>query len=342
MTESGVEPLLERWRQHGDSRKKVIELLTTGCTFDPSFPMPEGPVYMGHDDFETRDVELSEKADSPCTTLADYALGLESQRRERYLAIGGDPKNYVPTRRFPCSGTLRAEEEYNPLNPPEHIVVRCTMCGFAVAIRSWDMDPSRLVADRIVMAGFPPQFLGKPMDPMPDQQEARDFCRHWVTDWMAPEVVKDPALRMPAPALYGPVGSGKSHLLVATAEVIIKKHTVETAYFSLRSLLDRVREGFNTNDGRVWVRATTCELLVLDDVGAERPTDWAVDRLAELVDLRYQAARPIILASNLAPDQWQEMFGARTASRLKGMTLPKEMAGVDQRVARRQTAAAAS
>jgi hypothetical protein len=69
------------------------------------------------------------------------------------------------------------------------------------------------------------------------------------------------------------------------------------------------------------------ELLVLDDVGVERPTDWVQETLAVLIDKRYSNKRPTILTGNLNDvidgpnygDSVQFRLGARTRSRLLEM-----------------------
>ena len=103
----------------------------------------------------------------------------------------------------------------------------------------------------------------------------------------------------------------------------------------IAALLDELQEAFGDDreHRRVWQRATTVDVLALDDVGAEQATDWRQERLARLVDERYQQNRPVLLATNFPPAAWEEMLGARTVSRLQGMTMPMELTGSDRRVA---------
>lgn len=309
----------------------------------PSFSQPEGPQWISHEEWEKRDAAWCAKQSPPKVPMRDYFAGLERQRISDYERQEGDPGKYVPSRSFPCHGDFRAEEPYDVSNPPSHIVVRCEECGFAMALPSSAIDPNRLVAERIIAANLPTHFLGKPMSPVAEQERARSFCRHWLNDWNTEECQADPSMRLPSPALYGLPGRGKTHLLVATAELLIRRHALDVAYWPLRTLLDKLKEGFDGDKGgavAAWKRALHVDLLVLDDIGAERPTEWAVDRFAELVDFRYNLTLPILLASNIPPDEWADTFGGRTASRLKGMLVTMEVGGPDNRVAMRPTAGA--
>ena len=83
--------------------------------------------------------------------------------------------------------------------------------------------------------------------------------------------------------------------------------------------------------GQAWERAVTVPVLALDDLGAERVTDWRLDQIADLVDERWQAERPIVVASNFPPKLWRDAVEERTASRLAGMTFPVELCGRDRR-----------
>jgi DNA replication protein DnaC len=58
------------------------------------------------------------------------------------------------------------------------------------------------------------------------------------------------------------------------------------------------------------------DLLHLDDLGAERRTEWVLEQLYSIVNERWQDQRSIIVTTNLGLDQLREQLGARTVSRL--------------------------
>lgn len=117
--------------------------------------------------------------------------------------------------------------------------------------------------------------------------------------------------------LCGPVGAGKSHLAAAVALAAAARGT-PTSYVSMPQALRWLRQGFGADraegtDSRLEALMQV-ELLVLDDLGAEHTTGWALGILFDLVNTRYNQNRPTVLTSNVrlasVPD--------RIASRIAG------------------------
>lgn len=83
-------------------------------------------------------------------------------------------------------------------------------------------------------------------------------------------------------------------------------------------------------------RAERYRLLALDDLGAERPTEWAIETLTRLIDTRVAEGLPTIVTSNYRigqiRDLWGGMAGKRVASRLAGACRPIEVKGQDRRL----------
>lgn len=76
---------------------------------------------------------------------------------------------------------------------------------------------------------------------------------------------------------------------------------------------------------------TEVEVLILDDLGAERPTDWVRERLYLVVNQRWQAQRITLFTSNEPLDQLETAIGSRTLSRLVGDTVLLTLSGGDYR-----------
>ncbi len=127
----------------------------------------------------------------------------------------------------------------------------------------------------------------------------------------------------------GPVGTGKTHAAVAAAGVRFFVHGSWVKFWPVVELLDALRPGGASEDDDVMEVAMRCALLVLDDLGAEKPTEWTAERLYAIVNRRWMDERPIIATSNLpatqktAPKGYEgetldEAVGPRMFSRLVG------------------------
>lgn len=114
--------------------------------------------------------------------------------------------------------------------------------------------------------------------------------------------------------LLGNVGAGKTHAAIAAARLAYDDGAT-LLFRSAARLLDELRPSSDDAAGAM-DRAIGCGVLVIDDLAAERPTDWTAERLSIVVDERWKELRPTIATSNLTPDQLEQAVGARMWSRL--------------------------
>jgi len=103
--------------------------------------------------------------------------------------------------------------------------------------------------------------------------------------------------------LMGSVGTGKTHLALAAARQLIERRT--RCYFTtVPRLLEDLRETQRPNAARQLadLRRTIEDVpaLVLDDLGADRPTDFAAEQLFLILDRRWQERRRTLITSNAA------------------------------------------
>lgn len=136
--------------------------------------------------------------------------------------------------------------------------------------------------------------------------------------------------------LFGPPGTGKSHLAVAALrtrleraettpaiephDIVGRARHLHADYVVVPLMLDRLRSairhpGNPTEDWFAHLR-DTCSLLVLDDLGREKLTDWADERLYVLIESRYGRRLPTVATSNLDPAQMSAAGYSALVSRL--------------------------
>lgn len=120
----------------------------------------------------------------------------------------------------------------------------------------------------------------------------------------------------------GEKGRGKTHLALGIGWWWLANTKGTVAYWQVEVFLDALRAGYDgkaSDDQRYAFEFTKCaSLLILDDLGAEKATEWAMAKLDEVVDYRYINGRPLVVATNLALSQ----LPPRIASRLsEGVTV---------------------
>jgi len=117
----------------------------------------------------------------------------------------------------------------------------------------------------------------------------------------------------------GRTGLGKTHLSLAIANEVAKTGAA-VAYASAQDLIDRAeRAKFGRDSGgdAEFVQgALTCDLLILDDLGTEFGSQMAAATLFQVINTRLLERRSTIISSNLSPQELQERYSERLASRI--------------------------
>jgi DNA replication protein DnaC len=132
----------------------------------------------------------------------------------------------------------------------------------------------------------------------------------------------------------GPVGTGKTTLAMLVSKAALQNgHSV--AIYSLPRLLNEIRETHRADRSHVELldRLTAVDLLHIDDVGAERTTDWVLEELYSIVNARYEDRRSIVITTNILDrEALCEQISERTVSRLTEMCDELPLLGHDRRM----------
>jgi DNA replication protein DnaC len=108
----------------------------------------------------------------------------------------------------------------------------------------------------------------------------------------------------PGLLLVGETGTGKTHLAVAALRRIVAKG-FEGLYCNYQTLLNSIKAGYdpisNSSDREAYRTALDSPVLLLDDLGAHRVTDWVEDTINSIITYRCDNRKPLIATTNL-PD----------------------------------------
>jgi DNA replication protein DnaC len=157
--------------------------------------------------------------------------------------------------------------------------------------------------------------------------------------------------------LTGSIGVGKTHLAVGILQALVAERGATGLFYDYRDLLKQIQNSYNPQvretELEILAPVFNAEVLVLDELGASKPTDWVWDTVAHILNTRYNDRRTTIITTNyanLAPleglpketgrfareETLGDRIGERMRSRLQEMCVVVEMQGEDfrQRVKR--------
>lgn len=130
--------------------------------------------------------------------------------------------------------------------------------------------------------------------------------------------------------LAGPAGTGKTFQAWAWwqrwAGGTESRASRRPQFHTAADLMEMLRRSFS-GDPVVF----TDDLLVIDDLGAEKGTEWVVEQLYRIIDYRYRMCLPLVVTTNLSGRDIRDRFGDRILSRLVEACTPIKLAGADKR-----------
>ena len=177
-------------------------------------------------------------------------------------------------------------------------------------------------------------------------EKAMTFCSGY------PHLADDEGLGL---LFCGDNGVGKTHLAVAVLRELVSARGAHGQFWDFHELIREIKSSYDpetkTTELQVLEPVIEMDVLLLDDLGAWKMTDWMNDTLFYLLNSRYMAKRPTIITTNfqdadraavLAADPLRrreflvERIGQRLRSRLMEMCLVVRLQGSDHRQARQQ------
>ncbi len=153
--------------------------------------------------------------------------------------------------------------------------------------------------------------------------------------------------------LSGSTGCGKTMLAAAIANAVIDitgiddyeaervgrgalpRESSPVRMASTVDLMAQIKNCYGSGGAQELIAAyQSAQLAILDDVGAEKPSDWVIERLFEIIDRRYSDRLPIIITTNQTPGEMEKRLGSRIVDRLNEVCVQADIAAPSQRAHR--------
>lgn len=138
--------------------------------------------------------------------------------------------------------------------------------------------------------------------------------------------------------IFGQKGTGKTHLAAAISNELMRQG-VPVVFATMIDLLAKIKETFDSGgkaEADLLRLYTQADLLIIDDLGKEQPTEWALTKIYQIINARYEDFRPVIVTSNYTLEELVERLTPRggdritadaTIDRLREMTYTLSMQG---------------
>jgi DNA replication protein DnaC len=256
--------------------------------------------------------------DLPTTTSSEPPPGLEFKGRSKTgLCFGG------------CGRKVPVHDAFG-----RRWRSLCAECQAKADARRDEADVAALAGVMLGSARIPGRMAEWSFASFPDDAagvEARVRVEGWLAGYLAGERRNL--------VLGGPVGVGKTGLAVSCARELAAA-LVPVRFVVWRDYLHDVVDRLHTDEPATDSALYGVAVLVLDDLGAERPTDFALNELAVLVERRWQRQLPMVVTTNYSGKDLVDrlghadlVVGARIVSRLFEAAQLERVGGRDRRIA---------
>lgn len=197
------------------------------------------------------------------------------------------------------------------------------------------------IEQKIQESRIPPRYRYKFLNSLNLKIADNNMSLLRAIDWANELIIHYNDSEYPKKGMYltGGTGSGKTHIACAILNELIVSYRAKCRYVKvstdflelLRSSYQRESEFFGLAR-EIEQEIYKVDVLVIDDFGVQKDTEWALSKLYDLIDYRYEQKKLTLLTSNQPLSSWKEKAEGRIYSRLYEMTMTIELECLDYRV----------
>jgi len=135
---------------------------------------------------------------------------------------------------------------------------------------------------------------------------------------------------------HGNVGTGKTYLAACIANKIIEDYQIRVKMRNIPQIINDIEKGgFDIDKNDYYRKLSSVPLLILDDFGIERNTEYVNEMVYQIINTRYESKKPTIISTNIPLDVIMngsnDIDKERIYSRIREMCIPVKIAGKDIR-----------
>ncbi len=222
----------------------------------------------------------------------------------------------------------KSKPEAQPAEQDKDTDKTCPIChGVGIVIdgvsgaHTCSCQDNVMTAARLRNANIPPKYITRTFETFDPYSRP---LRQMLDDARAYAAAFDSINKFEKKGLFltGTVGSGKTHLAAAILQAVITSgHTglFWNVVDLFRALRDTMSPDSPLTENDIIDRARSVDLLVLDDLGTEKTSEWVLDRLYMLINGRYQDDTALIITTNQTFPELTDRLGTPIVSRLSEM-----------------------
>lgn len=174
---------------------------------------------------------------------------------------------------------------------------------------SWD-DKKRTkkekmpIEKRLATAGIGKRYINCTLDNFLGAESIVKYCREWINN---PESIY----------FHGGFGCGKTHFAVAITRCLLEQD-IAVLFVNASDIFLELRSCYSESGDEKYVvnKYASASVLIIDDLGADKTSDWSRAMMYLIIDKRDREMLPTIITSNLSPNVLSEQIDGRISSRI--------------------------